>query len=63
MSSRCDVMTKRANARDEIKYSDEHLKIFFDYAPDAYYLLDSEGTLVDANKAAERLTGYKKEEF
>lgn len=56
-------MTKRANARDEIKYSDEHLKIFFDYAPDAYYLLDSEGTLVDANKAAERLTGYRKEEF
>jgi len=63
-------MVERVNVEDTIKdpvekfrISYEYMKIIFDYAPDAYYLLDSEGTLIDANMAAERLTGYKKEEF
>ncbi|MBS7625787.1 PAS domain S-box protein, partial [Candidatus Bathyarchaeota archaeon] len=59
-------MIERADIKDpaeKFRISDEYMKIFFDYAPDAYYLLDSEGTLIDANMAAERLTGYRKEEF
>jgi diguanylate cyclase (GGDEF)-like protein/PAS domain S-box-containing protein len=38
-------------------------KIIFDYAPDAYYINDLKGNFVDGNKAAERVTGYKKEEL
>jgi PAS domain S-box-containing protein len=46
----------------ERKHSEERFKIIFEYAPDGYYLNDMKANLVDANKAAERLTGYKKEE-
>lgn len=47
---------------DEHKNSEERFKIIFEYAPDGYYLNDMKANIVDANKAAERLTGYKKEE-
>ena len=40
-----------------------HLKILFDYAPDAYYLNDLKGNFIDGNKAAEKLIGYNKKEL
>jgi PAS domain S-box-containing protein len=43
--------------------SEERLKILFEYAPDAYYLNDTKGRFVDANRAAEALIGYRKEEL
>jgi PAS domain S-box-containing protein len=43
--------------------SQERLQILFERAPDAYYLTDLMGTFLDANKAAEELSGYKKEEL
>ncbi len=43
--------------------SKEFLEILFDYAPDGYYISDLKGTFIDGNKAAERITGYKKEEL
>lgn len=46
----------------ERKNSEERFKIIFEYAPDGYYLNDMRANIVDANKAAERLTGYKREE-
>ncbi len=45
------------------KESEERMKILFEYAPDAYYLSDSKGVFIDGNKAAEKLSGYKKEEL
>lgn len=41
----------------------EWLRTLFENAPDAYYLTDLMGTLVDVNRAAEQLTGYQREEL
>ena len=43
--------------------SEERLRILFEFAPDAYFLNDLEGRLVDGNKAAEELTGYARQEL
>ncbi len=56
-------ITERKQAELELKDSEERLKILFEYAPDAYYLSDLKGNLIDGNKAAEKLTGYKREEL
>ncbi len=49
----------------EIKSLDsrEFYKSLFEYAPDPYYITDMEGNFIDGNKAAERITGYQKEEL
>ncbi len=47
----------------QLRTSEERLEILFERAPDAYYLSDLKGTLVDGNAAAERITGYKKGEL
>ena len=56
-------ITERKQAEEELKGSEERLKILFDYAPDAYYIVDLKGKFIDGNKAAERTSGYKKEEL
>ncbi len=45
----------------KIQYDAERIKILFEYAPDPIFVIDSEGKLVEANKACENLTGIKKE--
>jgi len=57
------VMLRSKQAEEELKDSEERLKILFDYAPDAYYISDLKGKFIDGNIAAERLIGYKKEEL
>jgi PAS domain S-box-containing protein/putative nucleotidyltransferase with HDIG domain len=52
-------ITERKKAEEELRDSEERLKILFDYAPDAYYISDLKGDFIDGNKAAERLIGYK----
>ena len=47
----------------ELRESEDRLRILFEHAPDAYYLNDLKGNFVDGNKAAEELTGYKREEL
>jgi PAS domain S-box-containing protein len=56
-------ITERKRTEEELRNSEERLKILFESAPDAYYLSDLKGTLVDGNRAAEELIGYKKEEL
>ncbi len=56
-------ITKRKQAEDKLKDTENYLKILFDYAPDAYYINDLKGNFVDGNLVAERLTGYKREEL
>jgi len=56
-------ITERKKAEEELKNSEERLKILFDYAPDAYYINDLKGNFIDGNKAAERVVGYKREEL
>ena len=56
-------ITERKRIEDELKSSEERLKILFEFAPDAYYLNDMRGTFVDGNKAAEEMMGYRKDEL
>ena len=55
--------TERKKAEEELRDSEERLKILFDYAPDAYYITDLKGKFTDGNIAAEKVIGYKKEEL
>ncbi|MEA2052002.1 MAG: PAS domain S-box protein [Euryarchaeota archaeon] len=52
----------RKHAEVALKRSEERLRVLFEYAPNAYFLYDLEGNLLDVNKAAESISGYKKEE-
>lgn len=56
-------IAERKEVENELKDSQERLRIIFEYAPDGYYLNDLKGNFVDGNRAAEGLTGYKKEEL
>jgi|GEM_PF-4483973 len=62
LSSGEDI-TDQEEAIKELRNSEERLKILFEYAPDAYFLLDLEGTLLDGNKAGEKLIGYYRDEL
>jgi PAS domain S-box-containing protein len=53
----------RKEAEEALRSSEERFKILFEYAPDGYYLNDLKGLFVDGNKAAEELTGYKRDEL
>lgn len=41
----------------------EWLETVFEYAPDAFYLNSIEGVFLDGNRAAEKLTGFNREEL
>jgi PAS domain S-box-containing protein len=56
-------VTPIKKAEEELKSTEERFKTIFEYAPDAYYLTDLKGTIIDGNKAAEKLVSGKKEEF
>jgi len=56
-------ITERKRAEEELRNSEERLRILFEYAPDAYYLNDLKGNFIDGNKAAEEITGYKRDEL
>jgi PAS domain S-box-containing protein len=56
-------ITARKKAEEELKNSEERLRILFEYAPDGYYLSDLKGNFIDGNKAAEEIIGYKRDEL
>ncbi len=56
-------ITEYKKAEQELRNSEERLNILFEHAPDAYYLSDLKGIFVDSNKAAEEMTGYKRDEL
>jgi|GEM_PF-5848445 len=62
LSSGEDISERRKEEK-AIKESQERFKVLFEYAPDAYYLNDLKGAFIDGNKAAEEITGYKREEL
>jgi len=53
----------KAFRESQLRAAEEWFKILFDYAPDGYYLSDLEGNFIAGNKAAESITGYRKEEL
>jgi len=56
-------ITHRKKIEEDIRSSEERLKLLFEYAPDGYYLSDLRGIFLDGNRAAEEMTGYRKEEL
>ena len=56
-------VTQRKKAEEEIRSSEERMKLLFEYAPDGYFLIDLKGNFLDGNKATEEITGYKKHEL
>jgi PAS domain S-box-containing protein len=56
-------VSERKKTEEKLRNSEERLSTLFELAPDAYYLSDLKGNFVDGNKAAEKLTGYMKDEL
>lgn len=56
-------VTESKEEMDELKTSEGKYRILFENAPDAIYLNDLSGIIVDGNKAAEELLGYKRQEL
>jgi PAS domain S-box-containing protein len=56
-------MIDRARAATLIRDGEERYRLLFESATDAIFLEDTEGRIVSANPAAERLTGYLAEEL
>ena len=56
-------ITDLKQAEEALKESEERFELLFDYAPDAYYLMDLQGNFLDVNLAAEELSGYGREEL
>jgi len=52
----------REEAQRALKERETYLQILFEYAPDIYILCDARGRLIDANRTAEKVTGYRRNE-
>jgi two-component system, cell cycle sensor histidine kinase and response regulator CckA len=56
-------ISSRKRAEEARRESEERFKMLFEYAPDAYYLMDLQGNFLDVNRSTEELTGYGREEL
>jgi len=56
-------ITEQKKAEDALRRSEQKLKHYLDSSPDAIFTMDPTGTLFYGNRAAERITGYQKEEL
>ena len=56
-------ITQRKQAEAELAAEGERASIMFEDAPDAATLTDLQGTIIDGNRAAEKLFGYRHEEL
>lgn len=56
-------ISDRKKAEEKLKIANKRLEVLFREAPDTYFLSDLNGTIIDGNKASERLTGYKVKEL
>jgi len=55
-------ITKEKELFEQIRYDAERLRILFENAPDAIFVCDYDGRIVEANRASEELVGWTKEE-
>ena len=57
------VMGHRLQAERARAESEQQFQLLFEYAPDAIYLHDLDGHLINMNRAAEEMTGYSRNEL
>lgn len=62
ISSGKDI-TEERKKKFELKRQQHLFKLLFEYAPDAYFLLDFKGNFLDGNKKTEEIIGYKKKKI
>lgn len=55
-------ITQEKILQEKLQYELEKLKILFEFAPDAIFVIDYNGNLIEANKASEELTEFSREE-
>ena len=55
------LLKRQKSMLASLEKSEEKFRVLFEFAPDAYYLNDFQGTFIDGNRTAEELLGYKKE--
>ena len=61
--SQMQNISERKLAEESLRDSDERMRVLFEFAPDAYFLMNRSGTLIDGNLAAEKLTGFHRMEL
>lgn len=56
-------ITEKKEAEQKLKESEEKYRILFEDSPFSLALLNSKGKIIDCNPAAEKLSGYRKEDL
>lgn len=56
-------ITKNKENIEHLKIAENKFKLLFDSAPDAYFISDMDGLVKNCNIAAERMSGYTREEL
>ncbi len=54
---------EKAKYARELEISEGQFQTIFEYAPDGYYISDQQGNFLNGNIAAEKITGYGREEL
>ncbi|MBN1823700.1 MAG: PAS domain S-box protein [Endomicrobiales bacterium] len=57
------VALQRKKAEEDLLSTQERCRLFFESAPDAYFITDMEGKILECNQAVKRITGYAKEDL
>lgn len=60
---RCNLYSNATILARDLEKTNKQLNSYFKYAPGIFYLSDLKGNFIDGNKAAEKTTGYKKQEL
>jgi len=56
-------LAELARREEELSESEKRFRVLFEHAPDPFFFLRTDGTLVDGNKAGQEFTGYQGREL